>query len=516
MAEISINNKRIAKNALLLYFRMLLLMLISLYTSRVILNALGVDDYGIYNVVGGVVSMFSVLSGSLSAAIGRFLTFELGKGDKEKLRKVFSSSVTIQAGIAFLILVLAETVGLWFINVKMVIPADRIGSANWCFQFSIITFCINLISVPYNAAIIAHERMSAFAYISIFEAIGKLLIAWSIVISPTDRLVFYAAMVAVLACFVRFIYGLYCKRHFQECTYHFVYDNQLLKQMFFFAGWNFVGASAGILRTQGLNVLLNLFFGTIVNAARGISVQINHAVAGFVSNFMTALNPQITKSYATGDYKYMSSLLYKGSRFSFYLLLLLSLPIIVETKTILELWLKIVPEYTIILTRLILVFTMCEAISGPLITAMLATGNIKKYQIIVGGTNLLNLPISYILLKWVRFNNSPEITMYVVILLSVVCLVQRLFLLKDMIELDIKAFCIKVLFNVLIVTFLSSLFPIVFHVFSPIGILSSLINIILCVISCIFVIYYIGCDKNERNLAKSKVVSLVKKNKFWR
>ena len=509
MTDYTKNNKKIAKNAMLLYLRMVFLMIVSLYTSRVVLNALGVEDYGVFNVVGGFVSMFSVLSGSLSAAISRFITFELGTGKSEKLIKIFSSSVTIQVGIAIFIIVIAETIGLWFVNYKMVIPTDRLVAANWCFQFSVITFCINLISVPYNAAIIAHEKMSAFAYISLFEATGKLLIAWCIAVNPIDRLVFYAFMVAVLACIIRFIYGWYCKRHFEECTYHFVYDHQLLKQMFSFAGWNFVGASAGILRTQGLNVLLNLFFGTVVNAARGISVQVNHAVAGLVNNFMTALNPQITKSYASGEYNYMTSLLFKGSRFSFYLLLFLSLPILIETETILELWLKIVPEHTIMFTRLILIFTMCEAISGPLITAMLATGNIKKYQIIVGGTNLLNLPISYILFKWVGFDDFPEITMYVVILLSVVCLSQRLYLLRDMIGLDAKAFCTKVLFNIILVSVLSLLFPLTFHVVFYEGVMFSLLNIILSLISCSLVIYYIGCNKNERYLVRRKFESLV-------
>lgn len=511
MSNYSDNNKRIAKNTLLLYVRMLFLMLVSLYTSRVVLNALGAEDFGTYNVVGGFVTMFSVLSGSLSASISRFITYELGKGSTGNLRKIFSSSVTIQAGLALLIIILAETVGLWFLNYKMVIPVERMVAANWCFQFSIITFGINLISVPYNAAIIAHEKMSAFAYISILEAVGRLLIAWLIVINPIDRLIFYASMIAVLSWIIRLVYTWYCKRHFEECTYHFVYDNQLLKQMFSFAGWNFVGASAGILRTQGLNVLLNLFFGTVVNAARGISVQVNSAVTGFVSNFMTALNPQITKSYAAGDRKYMSSLLFKGSRLSFYLLLFLSLPILMETDKILELWLKNVPEHTVMFTRLILIFAMCEAISGPLITAMLATGNIKKYQIIVGGTNLLNLPISYVLLKWCGFNDYPEITMIVVIALSIVCLILRLILLRDMIGLDSKAFCINVLLNVLIVSILSLLLPLIFRVYFHDSLVYSIIDIFICMISCLLVIFFVGCNSSERNIALDKINIFKKK-----
>lgn len=319
MIDNSANNKRIAKNTLLLYVRMLFLMLVSLYTSRVILNALGVDDYGIYNVVGGFVMMFSMLSSSLSAAISRFLTFELGTGDTEKLKRVFSSSVTIQAGIAIVVILIAETIGLWFLNEKMVIPDNRITAANWCYQFSIITFAINLISVPYNAAIIAHERMSAFAYISIVEGLGKLAIAWCIVVSPIDRLVFFAGLVAALAVIIRFIYGLYCKHHFEECIYHFIYDHNLLKQMCGFAGWNFIGSSSGILRDQGINILLNLFFGPSVNASRGIASKVQQTVQNFVGNFLTALTPQITKKYASGNYQDTFKLVFFGAGFHYSL-----------------------------------------------------------------------------------------------------------------------------------------------------------------------------------------------------
>ena len=337
MTDTSANNKRIAKNTLLLYFRMLFMMAVSLYTSRVVLNALGVEDFGIYNVVGGVVAMFSMLSGSLSAAITRFITYELGKGNQENLKKIFSSSVTIQIGLAILIIVVAEAIGVWFLNMKMNIPDVRITAANWVFQFSILTFAVNLISVPYNASIIAHERMSAFAYISILEAIGKLAIVFLIVISPMDKLIFYAILMCAVALIVRLAYGVYCKRHFEECTYHFIFDRDLLKHMFGFAGWNFIGATSAVLRDQGGNVVINLFCGPAANAARGIAFQVNNAISGFVTNFMTALNPQITKSYAAGDRKYMMTLIFQGARLSFYMLLLLSLPVLINTHYILSL-----------------------------------------------------------------------------------------------------------------------------------------------------------------------------------
>lgn len=278
MSDNQSNKKRIAKNTLLLYVRMLFLMVISLYTSRVILNALGVNDFGIYNVVGGVVAMFSILSGSLSAAISRFITFELGKKDEEGLKKVFSASVTIQLALSAIIVILIEAVGVWFLNEKMSIPANRMYAANWVLQFSVITFVINLISVPYNATIIAHERMSAFAYISIFEGVGKLAIAFLITLAPFDRLIFYSILMCSIAVAVRLVYGTYCKRHFVECTYHFRWDKELLKRMFGFAGWNFIGATSAILRDQGGNIILNLFFGPAVNAARGIANQVNNAM----------------------------------------------------------------------------------------------------------------------------------------------------------------------------------------------------------------------------------------------
>ena len=338
---------------------------VTLYTSRVVLAALGVVDFGIYNVVGGVVAMFSMLSGSLSIAITRFLTYELGTGNIERLKNIFSSAITIQLLIGGLVVLLAETVGLWFLNSKMVIPHERILAANYVLQFSLITFLINLISVPYNAAIIAHEKMSAFAYISIVEAISKLSVAFLISVAPFDRLIFYAILMCVTALVIRLIYGCYCKRYFEECTYHFIFDKELLKNMFSFAGWNFIGAASSVLRDQGGNIVINLFCGPAVNAARGIAYQVNNAISGFVSNFMMALNPQITKSYATGDKEYMMTLIHQGARLSFYILLILSLPVIIDAHYILTLWLKIVPEHTTLFVQLVLIFAMSESISNP-------------------------------------------------------------------------------------------------------------------------------------------------------
>ena len=504
----SANSKRIAKNTLLLYVRMLFLMLISLYTSRVILNALGVEDYGIYNVVGGVVTMFSMLSGSLSAAISRFITFELGTGDTEKLKKVFSSSVTIQAGIALFIIIIAETLGLWFLNEKMVIPVNRITAANWCYQFSIITFAINLISVPYNAAIIAHEKMSAFAYISIFEAIGKLLIAWLIIVNPIDRLVFYGGMVTILATFVRIIYGWYCKCQFEECKYHFVYDNELLKRMFGFAGWNFIGASSAVLRNQGSDIILNIFFGPTVNAARGIAVKMDSVITQFVNNFMMALNPQITKSYASGEKDYMFKLIFQGARYSYYILLLLGLPVLLNTHYILVIWLKLVPEHTVLFVQLILILGMSECISSPLITSMLATGKIRNYQIVVGGLQMMNLPIAYLCLYW---GAIPETVVIVAIVISQCCLAARLYMLKGMIGLKIKSYLKNVYCNVIAVTLIAALLPVVLAYNLSENFITFTTNVLVAELCAIISELYIGCSKEERLFIYQKLWAIVRK-----
>lgn len=330
MSEQINKSKRLAKNTVLLYVRMLLTMFIGLYTSRVVLHALGVEDYGIYNVVGGLVTMFTVLSGSLSAAISRFITFELGKGNKDRLKRVFSTSINIQFILIAFIVVLMETIGLWFLNYKMVISAERLTAANWVFQFSVFTFAMNLWSVPYNAAIIAHEKMSAFAYIGILDSLCRLGVAFMITYSNFDHLIYYALLLMIVGIIIRLIYGFYCKRNFDETIYHFVLDKSLLNDMFSFAGWNFIGAAAGVCRTTGVNILINLFYGANVNAARGLSVQLNNAISGFANNFMTALNPQITKAYAEEDFHYMNMLLFKGTKLAYFLLMLISMPVLIQ------------------------------------------------------------------------------------------------------------------------------------------------------------------------------------------
>ena len=499
MTQSSENNKRIAKNTLLLYFRMLLLMAVSLYTSRVVLNALGVEDFGIYNVVGGVVAMFTVISGSLSAAISRFITFELGKGDGEGLKNTFSAAVTIQLLLSLVIVLLIESVGVWFLNAKMTIPADRLAAANWVLQFSIVTFVINLVSVPYNATIIAHERMSAFAYISIFEAVGKLAVAFLITVSPIDRLVFYAVLMCAVAVSVRLMYGRYCKRHFSECTYRFRWDKELLRRMSGFAGWNFIGTSAGVLRTQGINILLNIYFDPIVNAARGVAVQVNNAVSSFSTNFLMAVNPQIIKSYSKQDIERAYMLAMCGARFSFLLLSAISLPIICETDYILKLWLKIVPDYSVTFVRLTLILTIIEVVSLPLVTLQQATGKIRNYQIVVGTLHMVNFPVSFVFL---HFGFKPEVVYFVAISLAVISLYARLYMLKRVVDISIMKFNEEVVIRVVLVALFMFLSLFVVEKYAH----ESFFGIILSLLIAMILSILIGLKKQEIIYVYSKII----------
>lgn len=375
------DNKRIAKNTLFLYFRTILIMLVTLYTSRVVLNTLGIEDFGVYNAVGGVVSMFAVITGALTNAISRYVTYEIGKGDTNKLKQVFCTSVNIQIAISVIIFILCELAGLWFLNSKMNIPSDRILAANWVLHCSLLTFVVNLISVPYNACIIAHERMNAYAYISIIDAILKLSVAYLLIISPIDKLIAYSVLLLVAALGVRLLYGFYCGRNFQECKYKFKYDRQLFNEMLGFAGWNFFGNATSILNSQGVNLLINIFFGVIANSARGIASQVDAAVNQFVVTFSTAVNPQIIKSYAQNDKNRMFYLVCKGAKFSFLLLLFFAIPIMIESDKILELWLKNVPEGAPLFVRLSLIGAMIATIGNTGYTACMATGKIKAYSI---------------------------------------------------------------------------------------------------------------------------------------
>ncbi len=487
-------SSRIAKNTLMLYVRMLILMLVGLYTSRVVLAALGENDFGIYNVVGGVVAMFTIISGALNSAVQRFITFEMGKEDGD-LNKVYSTAVTIQLILALVVVILAEPAGLWFIENKMTIDPSRIPAAKRVLQFSLLAFVVNLMSVPQMASITAHEKMSAYALIGLLDGFLRLGVALLIMRSPIDRLVFYAALMACVVLIVRLAYGIYCRRHFPECRYRPVFDRPLMKEMFSFAGWNFIGVTSGVLRDHGGNLLVNLFSGTAMNAARAVAVQLNGAVQGFVTNFMTAVNPQITKSYAAGDNEYLFPLLRRSSKMSFSLLFMIALPILFNTEYLLGLWLKDVPEHSAFFVQLFLIFALSESISNPLITAMLATGRIRNYQLAVGGLQLLNVPVSYVLLK---AGAIPEVTVMVAIAISQICFFVRLAMLRGMIGLEIWKYIKDVYLRVLAVAAVALILPLLALGHVPDGFRGFCLSVLICVVSAGVSALFVGCTDLER------------------
>ena len=501
-----INNKRIAKNTLLLYFRMLFLMLISLYTSRVILHALGVTDYGIYNVVGGFVAMFALISSALTSACSRFLNYEMGKGNVERQKVVFSTALSIQWGLAIIVAVLAEVIGGWYVNNIMVLPPDRLEAANWCFQFSVFNFCMKLITVPYNASIVAHERMKAFAYVSIYQGLANLAISFLVSCSPIDRLVFYAFMLLVVQFTVRYAYLVYCRRNFVECIYTRVFDKPLFKHMLSYSVWHLIGNGSTILKGHGVNIVLNLFFGPTVNAARAVANQVDNAVNQFASNFMMAMKPQITQSYARGELKSMFQLVNRGSRFSFYLLFLLALPVIINTDYLLHLWLKEIPDHTVAFIQLTLISMLISTVSSSLVIAQNATGNVRDYQVIVGGIRLLNLPFSYLLL---RLGMMPEIVVVVAIVVEILAFLARMYMIPLTIkEFQPHLFLRDVVLKCIIVVILAVPIPTLVYIYLPENFYTFAFNVCLCFFCGMVVIYYVGCKAKERAILASAIIKI--------
>lgn len=439
------NTRRIAKNTGFLYVRMLLMMGVAFYTSRVVLNALGVEDFGIYNVVGGVVAMFSFLTGTFTSATQRFLNFEMGLGNQERLNEIFSMSITLNVMIAVLIILFSEIVGIWFINHKLVIPPDRLVAAHWVFQFSLLAMAVTIISTPYNAVIIANERMNVFAYISIVEAILKLVVAVIIAFCGGDKLIVYGALILLVAMIIRVIYSVYCKRKFKECHYKYYWDKTLFYEMGAFAGWNMYGNFAFVMITQGVNILLNMFFGPAVNASRAIAIQVQSAIQGFATNFTMAVDPRIVQDYAQGNKNTVFKLVCYSSKFSFFLLLLLASPVLLETEIILKLWLGQVPEYSVVFVRLILIQMLIRILQNPLHTLMHASGKMKKYQLIDGTLLLLNIPVSY----WFLKEGGDAIIVFIVsIVFTIIALIALLYVAKSETFFPVYDFFQKVIIGV--------------------------------------------------------------------
>lgn len=503
------NNKRIAKNTLYLYLRTFITMAVSIFTSRVILEALGINDFGIYNIVGGFVAMFSMLTNTLSSASQRFLSFEMGKKENN-LEKVFSTTMSIHIILALSVFVIFESIGIWFLNNYMNIESQRLNAANWVFQCSVLTFCVNLLSIPYNASIIAHEKMSIFAYISIYEAFAKLGIVYLLYFFGGDKLIVYAILMLLTAISLRFIYGIYCTRNFAECQFKFSYDKELYKKIFGFCGWNFFGTTAGILNTQGINILINLFFGVTLNAARGIAEQVNSAVNRFVNDFQQALNPQITKSYAHGDYQTTCRLICRGAKYASLMFWFLSLPFILQTEFILEIWLVKVPDYAPVFVRLALVYTLCQSLAVTIFYGILATGKIKKYHLIVSGINMMAFPATYILFK---LGFPAEYGYITAIFFTFFVLFIRIHLLGEKLEgFTINYYIKQTLIRVIIVVIIS--FFILNYIQELLCVSKTLMFFIITSFSVVIntiIILIIGLNSKERSLILTYIMQKIKK-----
>ena len=504
------NNKRIAKNTILLYVRMFVMMAVGLFTSRVILDALGASDYGIYNVVGGLVTMFSVLTGAMSVATSRFLTFALGVGDKEQLRKIFVTAVNIHLLIAVAMIVIAEVAGIWFLNHKLNIPAYRMEAANIVLQFSIATFVINLINVPYSSSIISHERMGIYAYFTLYDVFVKLIIVYALYVSPIDRLIIYALLLCLANLTTQIIYWIYCKRQFEECRYFFSLDKTLLKKMFGFIGWAFWGNAAVVAKDQGMTLLLNIFCGTLVNAAQGIANQVNAMVNRFVTNFMTAVNPQITKQYAAGEYESMNKLIIRSTKFSAFLMLVLIVPIIVNIDDLLGLWLVKVPMHTSSFVSLILFYSFVDCFTGGLITGILANGKIKVYEIALTIIYALNIACAYIVLK---LGMSPESLYGLLIFFKVIVLGVQLALGRKMFALPLRNYLAAMLRYVLPVLALGIILILIpWHLFDNIFARMAC-SIVIVEVLLLVAVMLVGLEGNERAFIYNKVKEITNKIK---
>ncbi len=483
-------------------------MFVTLYTSRIILKILGVEDFGIFNVIGGIVSVLGLMQAVMASAVSRFFMFELGRKDYIKLNQYFKLSILIYAGIALIILILAETIGLWFLNNKLIIPENRMSAAQWVYQFSILSFITKMMSVPYNSIIIARERMNIYAYIGMAEVIFKLIIVYMLLFISFDKLKIFSVLNFGILFMISFSYFLYSRLKFEECKFSWFWDTSMFREMIGYSMWSLFGSLAAVAKSQGINILLGMFFNPVVNAARAIAYQVNGAINQFSNNFFTAVRPQITKQYAKGEQNGMMNLVFRSSRFSFYLVFILALPIMLETPYILTLWLKIPPIQSILFTRLVVLTSIIDSMSYPFMTAINATGNIKYYQIITGGLLILTLPIAYVFL---RLGYPPESTMYVAMGISVSAQISRITFMKIKQNMSVWSYLNQVVFIVMCVLLLSSTVPYILHKTMPYGTMRFIIVVAISILSCLIFVYIIGITKAERKAINEVVLKKLKK-----
>lgn len=495
-----VDGKRIAKNTMLLYVRMIVVTIIGLYTSRVVLDVLGESDFGLYNAVGGIIVAFSFLNGVMTSACNRYFAIELGQNDYDALARVFKINVTIFIAIAIIILLLSESIGLWYLNNKLVFDEDRRIAVNWVFQFSVISFIVTMLSTPYRAMIIAKEKMKVFAYNSVVEAILKLGAVFALTISSIDNLIFYALLMLLINVGVCGFYYVYCRVFYKECRYNLYWNKSLFNEVIGYTGWNVIGNVAVIGKSQGLNLLLNSFFGPIVNAARAIAYQVYYTINQLVVNFMMATVPQITKAYSSGEHEAMLNLIFQSSRISYFLSLVMLLPLYLQLPFVLNIWLVDVPEHTIIFTRLVFINAIIDSLSQPLASAMQATGRIKWYQIMVGGSLLFILPISYILLEYCQC--PSETVFYVSIVFSIIAQVIRMMFVKNNLGMSIKKYFLKVLRPIIIITIISPIIPLLLQ-YQIDNVLGEFFTVCISSVAIVVIlVWIIGLERSEKDLVR--------------
>lgn len=496
------NSKRIAKNTIYLYLRLLVSTIIGLYTSRIILNTLGVEDFGIYNVVGGIVSILATFNSTMSVASFRFMNMALGRNDTEFLKTVFNSSLIIHFFIALIILLLAESLGLWFVLEKIVIPEERMTAALWAYQFSILTCMLIIISSPYNNCLLVHEKMDAYAVFSIIEYSLKLVIVFMLGIGGFDKLIEYAILFFLVQLLMRLIYGVYCSRHFQETHFKWKYDRTNVRKMLSFTGWNFIGILSNIGYAEGLNIILNLFFGPVVNAARAIMVQVESKVLLLGRNVQEAVNPQIMKSYAVGNLEYMHELIINSSRYSFYLLFIVLLPLFLQLDSVLHWWLGIIPDNTVVFIKLIFICIILNTLQNTLSTSIYATAKVKLYNIISAIILLTILPVSYILL-------SNHLEAYSVFIVQIFCmlfhLIVTLVFTSQLISLSWERYTKEVILNILLIMTVSIPVPYIINEMLPSNIYSFILVCIVSLLSTLSSIFFLGLKSKERLLVVDKM-----------
>ena len=502
-----IDSKRIAINTGFLYVRMLIIMVVTLYTSRVILDVLGVDDYGLYNLVGGVVGMLAFLNGTLSTATSRFLTFDIGIGDFKRLRQTFNTTLMAHLVLGLLVGVIMETAGLWFVCNKAIIPPDRLNATLWVFHISVITILITFTQVPYTSLIIANEQMKAFAYISLFEALVKLGIAFLIAVSPIDKLVFYAILMFISQLSVAALYRTYCYRHWNESHFSKDFDLATLKNLMAFSGWNIIAHLAETLRTQGLTTLFGMFFQPFVITAQSIATQLSHGITGFTSNFRMAINPQIIKLYATEKYDESKKLTLDSSIYVFELYLLFGIPIFLLIEPIMQLWLKEVPEYAVAFTRCIIVSSMFGVFSSGFYIPLTAAGKLKGNSIsalfICGG----QFVIAYVLLKlgfdvmWVQY-------CYIGVAIVFSIIIKPYLLIRD-VNYRISDFvsCYKIVFAIFVLSFIG---PFIVYSQVDVNTIAGFLSVGIVSVVSVLLVSYLFLSKEAKMKLRSFVIKKIK------